>query len=160
MNCNWLFSLKKIQNIFSPSGSPNTFPYRFQSLSPTSGDTQPTTLCCPDVKIGLSHAPTITASWSWTPSHAAQVSVLPSICLDIYTDFPNIWKCWFHPKPSELVFLHVLATSLGAIVLHDVKGKEMVSWLTHFTNQDVAWDQNTVTVPFRCTSHPRLRRYL
>lgn len=76
MNCNWLFFLKKIQNIFSPSGSP--FLYRIQSLGPTSGDTQPTALGCPDTQINLSHTHTVTASQSWNTSHATQVSLFPS----------------------------------------------------------------------------------
>lgn len=85
------------------------------------------------------------------------VSVLLPSRIYIHTYFLHIWKCWFHPKQSELVFLHVPATSLHAIVLHDEKGKEMVSWLAHFTSQHVAWHQNTVIVPFHCTSHPHLK---
>lgn len=93
------------------------------SLGPTSRDTQPMTLGCPDIKITASHAYTSTGSWSWTHSHSAQVSLLPY-------------------KPFKLVLFHVPAISPGAVVLRDVERKEKVSWhgsLGWFTNQHAAW---------------------
>lgn len=135
MNCNWLFLLlKKPRIYFLPVGALTHLPteskasvLHLETLSQQHWAAQTSK------SVLATHPPSQSAGAGPPAMLLKSVFCHP----DIYTDFPHIWKCCFHPKTSELVFLHVLATSLHALVLHDVKEKEMASWLTSQTGMSL-----------------------